>query len=118
MLSSLSILGRLSWIDSDALTKFILASQDDETGGTFEFLFQKVSTEYIVKLIFPPSGISDRPGDLPDPFHTLFGVAGISLMSKTVSTLKTSLLGEINPVYCMPQTVLDRIGVSHQTLSL
>merc|ERR1712168_969537 len=49
VLSALSVLGRLSWIDSDALTRFILASQDDETGG-----------------------ISDRPGDLPDPFHTLF----------------------------------------------
>ena len=117
VLSSLSILGRLSWIDSDALTKFILASQDDETGGTLEFLSQKNCTLHIVKLIFFP-GISDRPGDLPDPFHTLFGVAGISLMSKSVSTLKTSSLGEINPVYCMPQTVLDRIGVSHQTLSL
>jgi len=94
VLSALSILGRLSWIDSDALTRFILASQDDETGG-----------------------ISDRPGDLPDPFHTLFGVAGISLMSKTKAE-NSSSLGEINPVYCMPQSVMDRIGIKLQTLSL
>ena len=48
VLSCLSVLGRLHWIDKDKLVKFILASQDNETGG-----------------------ISDRPGDLPDPFHTL-----------------------------------------------
>jgi len=89
VLSALSIIGRLSWIDSDALTKFILASQDDETGG-----------------------ISDRPGDYPDPFHTLFGVAGISLMKKS------DKVGPINPVYCMPQNVIDRLAVKHQTLSL
>ena len=64
-------------------------------------------------------GISDRPGDLPDPFHTLFGVAGISLMNKQLPESKSlSSLGDINPVYCMPQTVLDRIGISLQTLSL
>ena len=25
-------------------------------------------------------GFADRPGDLPDPFHTLFGVAGLGLL--------------------------------------
>ena len=48
VLSCLAILGRLHWIDRKKLSEFILASQDHETGG-----------------------ISDRPGDLPDPFHTL-----------------------------------------------
>ena len=48
VLSCLAVLGRLHWIDKTKLVQFILASQDHETGG-----------------------ISDRPGDLPDPFHTL-----------------------------------------------
>jgi len=96
VLSSLSIIGRLSWIDSKALKKFILASQDDETGG-----------------------ISDRPGDYPDPFHTLFGVAGISLMNRTSEEKDgQESLGDINPVYCMPQVILDRIGIKHQMLTL
>merc|ERR1719228_2764605 len=55
VLASLAILGRLHWIDKDKMVTFIHACQDSETGG-----------------------FSDRPGDIPDPFHTLFGVAGLS----------------------------------------
>ena len=54
VLSCLAILGRLHWIDRKKLTEFILASQDHETGG-----------------------ISDRPGDLPDPFHTLVSFCSV-----------------------------------------
>ena len=89
VVSALSVLGRLSWIDSEELQRFILASQDDETGG-----------------------ISDRPGDIADPFHTLFGVAGISLMNKSEK------LRPINPVYCMPQKVIDRLCLKHQSLRI
>jgi len=86
VVASLAVLGRLHWLDSGKLQAFILACQDTETGG-----------------------FSDRPGDLPDPFHTLFGVAGLALLGE--DTLK-----QVNPVFCMPQHVLDRMGVSHQTL--
>ena len=65
-----------------------MASQDCETGG-----------------------ISDRPGDLPDPFHTLFGVAGLSLLNCD------QRLEKVNPVFCMPQEVIDRLGVKTQILS-
>jgi geranylgeranyl transferase type-2 subunit beta len=55
VLSSLSILRKLHWIDADKLIGFILSAQDDsEQGG----------------------GIADRPGDVSDVFHTLFGLAG------------------------------------------
>jgi prenyltransferase beta subunit len=57
VLSSLSILKRLHWIDQGALARFILACQDPQKGG-----------------------ISDRPNDEPDVYHTFFGVAGLSLM--------------------------------------
>jgi geranylgeranyl transferase type-2 subunit beta len=40
VLASLSMIGRIHWIDKRKLTQFILASQDEETGG-----------------------FSDRPGD-------------------------------------------------------
>ena len=89
VLSCLSILGRLHWIDRDKLKEFVLASQDNETGG-----------------------ISDRPGDLPDPFHTLFGVAGLSLLGCD------ERLAQVNPVFCMPQTIIDALNVNTQILSL
>ena len=49
VLASLKIIGKVHWIDKDSLVRFILASQDIETGG-----------------------FADRPGDCVDPFHTLF----------------------------------------------
>ena len=33
VLASLAMLGRIHWIDKDKMVKYILASQDDETGG-------------------------------------------------------------------------------------
>ncbi|KAJ9503498.1 Rab geranylgeranyltransferase [Exophiala xenobiotica] len=58
VLSSLEMLGKLHWIDASALIKFILRCQDPEEGG-----------------------FADRPGDMVDVFHTLFGIAGLSLLS-------------------------------------
>jgi geranylgeranyl transferase type-2 subunit beta len=92
VLASLSMLGRLHWIDKDKMSKFILASQDAETGG-----------------------ISDRPGDLPDPFHTLFGVAGLSMLSAAGAEDK---MAKVNPVYCMAQEVIDRLKLRPQILKL
>ncbi|AMD20392.1 HDL352Cp [Eremothecium sinecaudum] len=56
VLSTLSIIDCLDWIDHDKLRKFILETQD------------------------PKGGLSDRPGNEVDVFHTLFGIAGLSLM--------------------------------------
>ena len=89
VLSCLAILGRLHWIDKSKLVKFILACQDHETGG-----------------------ISDRPGDLPDPFHTLFGIAGLSLLGHD------ERLGKVNPVFCMPEAVIERLGIKIQMLQM
>ena len=55
--SSLAMLGKLDWIDGDKLQKFILRCQDVERGG-----------------------MADRPGDMVDVFHTVFGIAGLSLL--------------------------------------
>ncbi|GAB7359276.1 hypothetical protein MBLNU230_g5932t2 [Neophaeotheca triangularis] len=57
VMSSLSMIERLHWIDQRKLTAFILACQDPENGG-----------------------MSDRPGDMVDVFHTNFGIAGLSLV--------------------------------------
>ncbi|CAL1702860.1 unnamed protein product [Somion occarium] len=81
VLSSLSVLRKVSWIDADKLTSFILSAQDTENGG-----------------------IADRPGDLPDVFHTIFGVAGLSLLGYPG-------LVDIDPVYCMPANLIESKGL-------
>lgn len=78
-LSALSILGRLHWIDGNALTEFILDCQDEDGGG-----------------------ISDRPEDEVDVYHTYFGVAGLALMGH-------SGLKGIDPTLALPVEVVDRL---------
>lgn len=48
---------------------------------------------------------------MADPFHTLFGVAGLSLLGEVTDSVK-----RVNPVFCMPQEVLDKNNVTHQIL--
>ena len=57
VLSPLAMIGRLGWVDADGLVKFILGCQDPDVGG-----------------------IADRPDDKGDVFHTVFGIAGLSLL--------------------------------------
>jgi geranylgeranyl transferase type-2 subunit beta len=120
VLSSLTIIGRLHWIDKHKLLRFILATQDEETGG-----------------------FGDRPGNLVDPFHTVFGTAGLSLLSHLyscdpnesipqntqnsdnpdadLSTQWKSIsekIKPINPVFCMTQSVIDRTNIKLQFLKL
>ena len=52
-LASLAILNRAHWIDAAKLSAFILSAQDPEKGG-----------------------IADRPDDVADVWHTVFGLAG------------------------------------------
>jgi len=88
VLSTLSILNKLTWIDGTALERFILSAQDTEAGG-----------------------IADRPGDMPDVWHTVFGVAGLSLLGYPG-------LEDLDPVYCMPSDVIERRGLRKAWLAL
>ncbi|KAF2456682.1 type-2 protein geranylgeranyltransferase subunit beta [Lineolata rhizophorae] len=76
--SSLAMIDRLHWISADRLQAFILKCQDAELGG-----------------------IADRPGDAVDVFHTVFGIAGLSLIGHPG-------LEEVDPAYCMPKAVTRR----------
>ncbi|NXK74352.1 PGTB2 transferase, partial [Amazona guildingii] len=87
VLASLKMIGRLHWIDREKLRCFILACQDEETGG-----------------------FADRPGDMVDPFHTLFGIAGLSLLGE-------EQIKAVNPVFCMPEDVLQRINVQPELVN-
>ncbi|KAH9841140.1 rab geranylgeranyltransferase [Rhodofomes roseus] len=81
VLSSMSILKKIRWVDADKLIGFILSAQETEHGG-----------------------IADRPGDQPDVFHTHFGVAGLSLLGYPG-------LADLDPVYCMPAKIIERMGL-------
>jgi len=82
VLSSLSMLQRLDWIDAGKLKSFILTCQDVDDGG-----------------------FSDRPGDMTDVFHTLFGLAGLALLG--YPNLKP-----VDPVYCLPIETVERLGIN------
>ncbi|EAY19237.1 protein farnesyltransferase, putative [Trichomonas vaginalis G3] len=76
--SPLKILGKTHWVEYEKLRKFVLSAQDPETGG-----------------------IADRPSNIPDPFHTFIGCAGLSLFGwKDVP--------EVDPAYALPNEVLVR----------
>ncbi|PKI82373.1 protein geranylgeranyltransferase type II [Malassezia vespertilionis] len=82
VLASLSMIGRLHWIDPQKLSAFILAAQDPEGGG-----------------------IADRPDNVADVFHTLFGVAGLGLLGYKG-------LAPVDPTYCMPLAVTEKLGMA------
>ncbi len=71
VLSSLAMLSRAHWIAREPLVQFILSCQDLEHGG-----------------------FSDRAEDMTDVFHTLFGVAALSLLG-------VPGLGRVDARYCM-----------------
>ncbi|RXH96591.1 hypothetical protein DVH24_009095 [Malus domestica] len=79
VLSSLVMIDRVHWIDKEKLVKFILDCQDIENGG-----------------------ISDRPDDAVDVYHTYFGVAGLSL-------LEYPGMKALDPAYALPVDVVNRI---------
>ena len=47
-------------------------------------------------------GISDRPEDMADVYHTFFGIAGLSLMGYPG-------LAPIDPTYALPVEVIKRL---------
>ncbi|XP_062150822.1 geranylgeranyl transferase type-2 subunit beta 1-like [Alnus glutinosa] len=79
VLSSLIMIDRVHWINKEKLVQFIIDCQDTENGG-----------------------ISDRPDDAVDVYHTYFGLAGLSL-------LQYPGLKAIDPAYALPVDVVNRI---------
>jgi geranylgeranyl transferase type-2 subunit beta len=54
-------------------------------------------------------GISDRPDDMADVYHTFFGIAGLSLLGYTAG------LKQIDPTYALPLDVVQRLRASVST---
>ncbi|KAK8898553.1 Rab geranylgeranyltransferase [Tritrichomonas musculus] len=76
--ASLAIIDKKDWINAENLEKFVLSAQNSEIGG-----------------------IADVPGHQADPFHTFFGLAGLSIFH-------CQKLPEMDPVYAMPKNVLEK----------
>ena len=89
---------KVSWIDCDKLAGFILQAQDADEGG-----------------------ISDRPGNMPDIFHTFFGISGLLLLgyfggSKSDGDSGSKRFITIDPTYALPVNVVQRLGLRSQVL--
>jgi geranylgeranyl transferase type-2 subunit beta len=56
-------------------------------------------------------GIADRPDDMPDVFHTFFGLAGLSLLGKFPASYR-----KIDPVYAMPVDVILKHRLEAQVI--
>lgn len=79
VLSTLSVLGRLHWINAKKLSKFILSAQvsDDNVHSADEPVLTSLLNACATSLQDPDDGgIADRPDNVTDVFHTVFGCAG------------------------------------------
>lgn len=76
IVSSLAMLNQTCVISLPALQSFILNCQDLVGDGI--------------------GGFADRPGDMADVFHTLFGLAGLSLTNNFTE------MESIDPRFCLP----------------
>ena len=65
-------------MDKEKLTNFILACQVKKMQRSFGCSLPARNTTQDIET----GGFADRPGDHPDPFHTLFGVAGLGLLGE------------------------------------
>ena len=72
---------------------------------------------FILKAQDSDGGISDRPGNLGDIFHTFFGISGLSLLGVFHSDEKYSFFRAIDPTYALPRDVVEKHGLAAQQLS-
>ena len=111
-LSSLVMLGKSKLINAEKLRDFILSSQVSQLfPNTVKYYFE-IFRFYKINYMKDneTGGFSDRPGDMPDPYHTLFGLAGISMLHynndlELEFDQENFSLGEIDPVLCMPKSI-------------
>jgi geranylgeranyl transferase type-2 subunit beta len=66
------MLGKDNWIQREKLKEFILSCQ--------VFIYDTIKRKYNHVQDLEDGGISDRPGNVSDVFHTLFGIAGIRIL--------------------------------------
>ncbi len=80
----------MGWIDTSRLGQFILNCQDDKDGE-----------------------IADRPWDMPDVYHTFFGLCRLSLIGHME---KIGSRGG-GTVFALPMGVVRKLGLRAQVIS-
>ena len=90
IISSLDMMDKVNWINTSKLVEYILNCQDQEEGG-----------------------ISDRPGNVGDIFHTFFGICGLNLLNHEFGQEseedRLRNYEDINSTYCLPQSTIQRL---------
>lgn len=62
-------------------------------------------------------GISDRPGNMADIFHTYFGISGLLLLNHFDGKGEEfSAFDNIDPTYALPVRVVQKLGLKAQVL--
>ena len=66
---------------------------------------------FILKAQDCDGGISDRPGNMSDIFHTFFGIAGLSLLGyfENAEEGYYSHYERVDPSYALPESVVRRL---------
>lgn len=132
VLASLAMLGRQHWIDGSQLARFILRCQAVASHGDRSEEQEQEQESATGGDDGDGGGIADQPGDMPDVYHTFFGVAGLSLLGEQcygdtggrhgddsgeddddddAPVSMTDAIRPIDPVYALPLDVLQRLGL-------
>uniref|UniRef100_A0A8C0XXB7 Geranylgeranyl transferase type II subunit beta n=2 Tax=Cyprinus carpio TaxID=7962 RepID=A0A8C0XXB7_CYPCA len=112
-LTVMDLMGQLSRMNREEIIEFIKSCQHDCGGisastGHDPHLLYTLSAVQILSL-YDSINVIDVD-KVVDPFHTLFGVAGLSLLGD-------EQIKPVNPVFCMPEDVLQRIGLQPDLLN-
>uniref|UniRef100_A0A672RJJ7 Geranylgeranyl transferase type II subunit beta n=1 Tax=Sinocyclocheilus grahami TaxID=75366 RepID=A0A672RJJ7_SINGR len=112
-LTVMDLMGQLSRMNREEIIEFIKSCQHDCGGISASIahdphLLYTLSAVQILSL-YDSINVIDVD-KVVDPFHTLFGVAGLSLLGD-------EQIKPVNPVFCMPEDVLQRIGLQPDLLS-
>ncbi|XP_015491219.1 geranylgeranyl transferase type-2 subunit beta [Parus major] len=110
-LTAMDFMGQLHRINKEEILSFIKSCQY-ECGGISGSIGHDPHLLYTLSAVQDEEteGFADRPGDMVDPFHTLYGIAGLSL-------LREEQIKAVNPVFCMPEDILRRINVQPELVN-
>ena len=64
----------------------------------------------------PRGGLSDRPMDERDLYHTYFGIAGLNMLGYLADHDFPSI--SIHPAFALPVPVVERMGMSFVAVSI
>ncbi|KAH0513099.1 Medium-chain specific acyl-CoA dehydrogenase, mitochondrial [Microtus ochrogaster] len=83
--------------------------------GKLDAINVEKAIEFVLACMNFDGGFGCRPGSEShagqvDPFHTLFGIAGLSLLGE-------EQIKPVSPVFCMPEEVLQRVNVQPELVS-